>query len=124
MEELSYEMSRYRWNILGLCEVRWENFGETSTEEGHKLYFSGKEEKHVHGIGFLVHKDIVNTVMGCRPVSSRLIVIRLRASVFNITIIQAYAPTSDYDDDAVEDFYDRLQEILDQSRKKKTSLLF
>ena len=48
--------------------------------------------------------------MGCRPVSSRLIVIRLRASPFNIT--------SDYDDDAVEDFYERLQEILDQSPKK------
>ena len=68
--------------------------------------------------GFLVHKDIVNTVMGCRPVSSRLITIRLRASPFNITIIQAYAPTSDYDDDAVEVFYDHLQEILDQSPKK------
>jgi len=37
LEELSYEMSRYRWNILGLCEVRWKNFGETSTEEGYKL---------------------------------------------------------------------------------------
>ena len=48
--------------------------------------------------------------MGCRPVSSRLIVIRLRASPFNIT--------SDYDDDAIEDFYERLQEILDQSPKK------
>ena len=34
--------------------------------------------------------------MGCRPVSSRLITIRLKASPFNITIIQAYAPT-DYD---------------------------
>ncbi|CAH3163089.1 unnamed protein product [Porites evermanni] len=56
--------------------------------------------------------------MGCRPVSSRLVVIRLRASPFNITIIQAYALTSDYDDDAVEDFYDHLQEILDQSPKK------
>ena len=41
LEELSYEMSRYRWNILGLCEVRWKNFGETSTDEGHKLYFCG-----------------------------------------------------------------------------------
>ena len=56
--------------------------------------------------------------MGCRPVSSRLITIRLRASPFNITIIQAYAPTSDYDDDTVENFYDHLQEILDQSPKK------
>ena len=47
-----------------------------------------------------------------------LIVIPLRASPFNITIIQAYTPTSDYDDDAVEDFYDHLHEILDQSPKK------
>ena len=36
--------------------------------------------------------------MGCRPVSSRLITIRLRAVPFNITIVQAHAPTSDYDD--------------------------
>ena len=58
-----------RLNTLGLCEMRWKNFGETTTEEGHKVFFSGNE----HGVGFLVHKDIVNTVMGCRPVSSRLI---------------------------------------------------
>ena len=43
-----------------------KNFGKTSTEEGHKLYFIGKADKHNQGIGFLVHKDIVNTVMGCR----------------------------------------------------------
>ena len=77
--------------------MRWKNFGETTTEEGHKVLFSGKEDKHEHGVGFLVHKDIVNTDMGCRPVSSRLITIRLRAVPFNITIVQAYAPTSDYD---------------------------
>jgi len=89
-QKASYEMSRYRWNILGLCQVRsWKNFGETSTQEGHKLYFSGKEleGKHEQGVGFLDHKDIVNTVMGCRPVSNKLITIRLRASPFNITII-------------------------------------
>ena len=60
----------------------------------------------------------MNTVMGCRPISSRLIVIHLRASPFNITIIQVYAPTSDYDDNPVEDVYDHPQEILDQSPKK------
>ena len=82
-------MDRYRQNILGFCEMRWKNFGET-TEEGHKVFFSGKENKHEHGVGFLVHKDIVNTVMGCCPVSSRLITICLRAVPFNITVIQAY----------------------------------
>ena len=31
-------------HILGLCEVHWKNFGETSTPEGHKLFFSGREQ--------------------------------------------------------------------------------
>ena len=78
--------------------MRWKNFGETTTEKGHKVFFRGKEDKREHGVGFLVHKDFVNTVMGCRPVSSRLITIRLRAVPFNITIVQECAQTSDYDD--------------------------
>ena len=97
----------YGWNILGLCEMNRKNFGETTTWEGHKVFFIGKEDKHEHGVGVLVHKDIVNTVMGYRPVSSRLITIRLRAVPFNITIVQACAPTSDYDDNKIEEFYDQ-----------------
>ena len=95
-------MERYRWNILGPCEMRLKNFGET-TEEGHKVFLSEKEDKHKHGVGFLVHKDILDTVVGCRPVSSRLFTIRLRAVPLNFTIVQAYAPTSDYDHNELEE---------------------
>ena len=70
LEELTHEMARYRWHILG-------------------IYFSDREDKYKQGVGFLVNKDIVNSVMGCRPISSRLIVIRLRATPFNIPIVQA-----------------------------------
>ena len=97
LQELTNEMDRYRWNI-GHSEMRWKNFGETTTEEGHKVFFSGIENKHDNGVGFPVHKDIVNSVMECRQVSSRLITIRPRAAPFNTTIVQAYASTSDYDD--------------------------
>ena len=45
-------------------------------------------------VGFLVHKDMGSAVLGCRPVSSRLISIRLRTAPFNATIIQVYAPMS------------------------------
>ena len=118
LQELTHEMDRYIWNILGLYEIRWKNFGETTTEEGRKVFFSGKEDKHEHGVGFLVHKDIVNTVMGCRPVSSRLITIRLRAIPFNIIIVQVYAQMSDYDDNEIEELYDQLQNVIDQTPKK------
>ena len=39
-------------------------------------------------------------------------------SPFNITIIQAYAATTDYDNDDIEDFYDQLYEVIDQAPKK------
>ena len=65
--------------------------------------------------GFLVHKDMVTAVLGCRPVSSRLISIRLRKAPFNVTIIQVYAPTSEHDDNEVDNFYRQLQEIIDQT---------
>ena len=100
--------------------MRWKNFGETTTEEEHKVFFSGKEDEHEHGVGFLVHKDIVNTVMGCRPGFSRLI--RLRAVPFNITIVQACAPTPDYDDNEIEEFYNQLLNVIDQI--PKTDILF
>ena len=59
LEQLTHAISRYHWNIVGLCEMRWKNFGEMSTDDGHKVYFSGEEGKHEYGVGFLVHKDVV-----------------------------------------------------------------
>ena len=118
LQELTHKMDGYRWNVLGLCKMRSKNFGETTKEERRKVFFSGTEDKHEHGVGFLVIKDIVNTVMGCRPVSSRLFTIRLRAVPFNITIVQAYAPTSDYDDREITEFYDQVQNVIDQTPKK------
>ena len=61
------------------------------------VYFSGEEDKHEYGVGFHLHRDMVNTVLGCRPVSSRLISIRLRAAPFRIIIIQVYPISRPHD---------------------------
>ena len=89
-----------------------------STDDGHKVYFSREECNHEYVVGFLVHKGVVGAVLGCQPVSSRLISICLRAVPFNIIIIQVYAPTSGHDDSEVDHFYQKLQEIIDQTPKK------
>ena len=98
--------------------MRWKKSGEIPTDGGHSVYFSGKEDTHKQGVGFPVHKDIVKNVIGCRPISSRLMTVRLRASPFNITIIQVYAPTSSYDDSNVDEFYRELQSLVDQTPKQ------
>ena len=96
LEELQHEMKRHDWNMLGLCESRLLKAGEKSTQEGHQLFWSGQDNIHEQGLGLLVHKNTVNCVIDCCPISNRLITIRLRAKPFNITIIQAYTPTSAY----------------------------
>ena len=70
LKQLTHAMSRYHWNIVELCEMRRKNFGEMSTDDGHKVYFSGEEDRHENVVGFLVHKDLASAVSGCRPVSS------------------------------------------------------
>ena len=44
--------------------------------------------------------------------------VRLRASPFNITIIQVHAPGSSYDDSDVDEFYRELQSLVDQTPKQ------
>ena len=117
LEQLTHAMGRYHWNIGEVCEMRWKNFGEMSIDDGHKVYFSG-EDRHEYGVEFLVHNDVMDAVLGCRPISSRLISSRLRAVPFNITIIQVYAPTSGHDDSKVDHFYQQLKETIDQTPKK------
>ena len=95
--------------ILNLIESVSEDFPSY-------FYFSGEEDKHEYiGYGFLVHNDIESAVVGCRPVSSRLISIRLSAASFNITIIQVYVLTSGHDDSEVDHFYQQFQETIDQT---------
>ena len=62
----------------------------------------------------------MSSVLGCRPVTSRLISIRLREALFNVTIIQVYAPTSGHD---VEISYQQLQDIIDQTPKKASLIV-
>ena len=32
LEELTHEIDKFHWNILGLCEMRCKNFGEMSSD--------------------------------------------------------------------------------------------
>ena len=80
IHELTHELKRYQWDIIGLSEVRWTGFGETSTDDGHKIWFSGEEKKHQYGVAFIVRKEVTASVISCTPISSRLFSIRISES--------------------------------------------
>ncbi|XP_076438257.1 uncharacterized protein LOC143277357 [Babylonia areolata] len=112
LHELTHELKRYRWDVIGLSEVRWTSFGETTTDDGHKIWFSGEEKKHEYGVAFIVRKEIAGSVISCTPVSIRLITICISAKPHNLTIIQVYTTTTDHDDEETEEFYKQIDSII------------
>ena len=53
-----------------------------------------------------------------------MISVHFQGKPFNITIIQAYAPTSNAEEAEVEQFYEDLQDLLELTPKKKKNVIF
>ena len=66
----------------------------------------------------MVNKRVRNAVLGCNLKNDRMISVRSQGKPFNITVIQAYAPTSNVEEAEVEQFYKDLQDLLELTPKK------
>ena len=52
-------------------------------------------------------------------ISSRIISVQISAKRMNITIIQVYAPTSEYSDEEIEVFYELIEYTISNTHKKE-----
>ena len=66
----------------------------------------------------MVNKKVRNAVLGCNLKNDRMISVLFQGKPFNITVIQAYAPTSNTKEAEVEWFYEDLQDLLELTPKK------
>ena len=57
-------------------------------------------------------------MLGCNLKKDRMISARFQGKPFNITVTQAYAPTSNAEEAEVERFYEDLQDLLELTPKK------
>ena len=65
----------------------------------------------------MVNKKVRNAVLGCNLKNDRKISVLSQGKPFNITVIQVYAPTSNAEETEVEQLYEDLQELLEQTPK-------
>ena len=57
---------------------------------------------------YTVNKRVQNAVLGCNLKNDRIILVNFQGKLFNVTVIQVYAPTAYGKDTEVEQFYDDL----------------
>ena len=77
------------------------------------MFFCGQYHVRRNGVAIICDKDTSRCVMAYKPISDRIISIILDGHPVRTTIIQIYAPTSAASEDDIEDFYGRLQDLID-----------
>ena len=60
----------------------------------HCIYYCGQESLRRNGVAIMVNRRVQNEVLGCSLKNDRMMSVRFQGKPFNITVIQAYAPTS------------------------------
>lgn len=82
------------------------------------------EGKHAKGVGFLIHPKITDYVKEIKSYSNRVVTLNLQLTDKDqICIIQVYAPTSDYDDEAVEAYYEDVNKAIEGNKSKYTIVM-
>ena len=99
-EVVKQEMTRVNADIR-ISELNWTGMGEFNSED-HYIYYCGQESLRKTGVAIILNKRIRYAVLGCNLKNDRMISVCFKGKPLNITVIQAYAPTSNAEEAEVE----------------------
>jgi exonuclease III len=119
---VSRELSRYRLDLVGVQEVRWEGGGTTPAGEHTFCYGKGNENQEF-STGFYVHKRIISAVKRDEFVNDEMSYITLRGRWCHIIVLNVHAATENKTDYVKDSFYEELERIFDKFPKYHMKIL-
>ena len=75
--------------------------GEFNSDDDH-INYCGQESLRRNGVAIRVNKRVQNAVLRCNLSNDRKISVNFQGKLFNIMVIQVYAPTSNAEEAEVE----------------------
>ena len=108
------EMNRYNLDLLAITEARWTQTGKQKLSTGEVIIWSGKNDgNHEEGVALIISKKQANALLQWKPISERLMYVRMNSRHVKLSILVAYAPINAAEEEAKDQFYSTVQAALE-----------
>ena len=118
LEVVKQEMTRANTDILGLSELKQIRKDEFNSDD-HYISYCGQEFLRRNGVAITVNKRVQNAVLECNLKNDRMTLVCFQGKLFNITVLQVYAPMTNIEEVEVEQFYEDLKDLLEQKHQNR-----
>ena len=103
--------------------MKYEGKGQGEIRSGNYTVHYSVGERAEKGVAIVVHKSTVRSVVKKIVYNDRIIAIKLQAEPVSILMMQVYMPTTEHEDDEVEELYDINEEILEEDGMGDTNTI-
>jgi exonuclease III len=110
LKTVARELGKYKLDLVGVHEVRWDKGGSERAEDHTFFYGAGNEDQL--GTGYFVHKRIISAARRVECVSDRMSYIILRGRWCNIIVVHVHSPCENTTDDIKDSFYEELGRVF------------
>ena len=116
LDVVNQEMAKVNIDILAISELKWMRMGEFNSNDNY-IYYCAQESLRRNGVALKVNKRVWNAVLGCSLENDRINLVSFQGKLFNFSVIQVYAPTTNAKEAEVNWFYEDLQDLLQLTSK-------
>ena len=104
-------------DLLGIAETHWTEEGKI-IQENHTMTYSGGGN-HRNGVIIVMKNSEAKPMMGFWAISDRVIMMKLENKLFDINVMQGYAPTQDHDSEEIDTFIKKFKIVLNMQSQMK-----
>jgi hypothetical protein len=123
LKTVARELGKYKLDLAGVQEVRWQK-GVTERAEDYTFFYGKGNEDHQLGTGLFIHKRIISAVRRVGFVSDRMSYIMLTGCWCNIVVLNVHALCEDKSNDVKDSFFEELGCVFDQFPKYDKKIFF